>query len=117
VKEKILPHIDGDRIQMSTKICHKNVIYRGDPMYKNSLWKVWAYCDWGEDGIFPVQIWLFLDLTCLKTENIDVNGVILEAGCKYAVIHMIVQPLHDQKGNSIFRANENSLIFFKAQKK
>jgi hypothetical protein len=36
--------------------------------------------------------------------------VILEARCKHAVIHMIAQTLHDEKGNSIFR------IFFKAQK-
>jgi hypothetical protein len=27
VKEKILPHIDGDRIKIGTKICHKKVIY------------------------------------------------------------------------------------------
>jgi len=116
VKEKILPHIDGDQIKISTKIRHKNVIYRGDPSFKKSLWQDWAYCDWGEDGICPVQILLFLDLTCLKSENIAINGVILEAGCKYALIHMIKQPLHNDKGNSIFRANENSRIFFKAQK-
>jgi hypothetical protein len=116
VKENILPHIDGNRIMIVTKICHKNVIYRGDPSFKKSLWQDWAYCDWGEDGIFPVQRLLFLDLTCLKTENIDINGVILEAGCKYALIHMIAQPLHDEKGNSIFRADENSGIFFKAQR-
>jgi len=35
---------------------------------------------------------------------------------QYALIHMIKQPLHNDKGNSIFRANENTLIFFKAQK-
>jgi hypothetical protein len=85
-------------------------------MYQNSLWQDWTYCDWGEDGICPVQFLLFLDLTCLKTENIDVNAVILEAGCKYALIHMIAQPLHEEKGNSIFRADEKSWIFFKTQK-
>jgi hypothetical protein len=60
VKEKILPHIDGNRIKISTKILHKNVIYRGDPSFKNSLWKDWAYCDWGEDGICQVQILMLM---------------------------------------------------------
>jgi hypothetical protein len=59
---------------------------------------------------------LFLDLTNLKHENIDVNGVILEAGYKCALVHMIEQPLHDDNGNSLFRAHEVSRIFFKAQK-
>ena len=58
VKEKILPHIDGDQIKISTKICHKNLIYCGDPSFKNSFWQDWAYCDWGEDGICPIQIFV-----------------------------------------------------------
>jgi hypothetical protein len=116
VKEKILPHIDGDQIMISTRIQHKNVLYHGDPSFKDSHWQDWAYCDWGSDGICPVQILLFLDLTNLKDENIDINGVILESGCKYALIHMIKQPLHDDNGNSLFRAHEVSRIFFKAQK-
>jgi hypothetical protein len=70
----------------------------------------------GRMGFYPVQILLFLDLPCLKPENINVNGLILEAGCKYALINMIARPFHDEKGNSIFRADENSQIFFKAPK-
>jgi hypothetical protein len=93
---------------ISTRIQHKNVIYCEDPNFKGSHWQDWAYCDWGKDGICPVQILLFLDLTYLKHENIDVNGVIQEAGCKYALIHMIEQPLHDSSGNSLYRAHESS---------
>jgi hypothetical protein len=63
-----------------------------------------------------VQILLFLDLTYLKHENINVNGVVLEAGCKYALIHMTEQPLHDNSGNLIYRAHEASQILFKAPK-
>jgi hypothetical protein len=72
VKEKILPHTDGNWIMISTRILHKNDIYHGDPSYKDSLWQDWAYCDWGEDGICLVQILLFLDLTCLKHGNSNV---------------------------------------------
>jgi hypothetical protein len=68
VKEKILPHIDGDWIMITTRIQHKKGIYRGDPNYKGSHWQDWAYCDWGKDRICPVQIPLFLDLTYLKHE-------------------------------------------------
>jgi hypothetical protein len=90
------------------QILHKNVIYCGDTYFKDSHWKDWAYCDSGRDGICPVQILLFLDLTNFKHENIDDNGVILEAGCNYALIHMIEQPLHDDNGNSLCRAHEAS---------
>jgi hypothetical protein len=55
-------------------------------------------------------------LTCLKSENIVINGVILEAGCKRALVHMIERPLQDDNGDSLYRAHEVSRIFFKAQK-
>jgi hypothetical protein len=45
VKEKILPHIDGDRIMISIRIQHKNVIYCRAPNYKCSHWQDWAYCN------------------------------------------------------------------------
>jgi hypothetical protein len=59
---------------------------------------------------------LFLDLTNLKHKNINVNGVILEAGCKYTLVHMIEKSLHDDNGDSLFRAHEVSRIVSKAQK-
>jgi hypothetical protein len=105
VKEKILPHIDGHWIMISTRIVHKNVIYPEDPSFKDSQWQDWAYCNWGRDWICPVQILLLLDLTNLKHENIDVSGVILETGCKYALVHMIEQSLHDDNGDLLFRAH------------
>jgi hypothetical protein len=76
----------------------------------------WAYCNWGRDEICPVQILLFLDLTNIKHENIDINGVLVEAGCKCALVHMIERPLHDDNGDSLYRAHEVSRIFFRAQK-
>jgi hypothetical protein len=42
VQEKILPHIDGDQIMISTRILHKNVTYHGDPSIKDSHWQYWA---------------------------------------------------------------------------
>jgi hypothetical protein len=101
---------------ISTRILHKNVIYHGDPSFEDSHWQDWAYCNWGRDGICPVQILLFLDLTDLKHENTDVNGVMLEAGCKCALVHMIEQSLHGDNGDLRFGAHEVSRIFFKAQK-
>jgi hypothetical protein len=112
VKEKILPYIDGDQIMISTRILLENVLYHGDSSFKDSHWQDWAYCNWGRDGICPVQVLLFLDLTNLKHENIDVNGARLEAGCKCALVHMIEQSLHDDNGDSLFRALEVSRIFF-----
>ena len=98
---------------ISTRILHENVIYHGDPSFKDSHWQDWAYCNWGSYGICPVQILLFLDLTNLKQENIELNGVILEAGCKCALVHMIEQPLHDDHGDSLYRAHMVSRIFLK----
>ena len=99
VKEKILRHIDGDRIMISARILHENVIYHGDPSFKDIHWQDWAYCNWGRYGICPVQILLILDLTNLKQENIEFNDMIVEAGCKCALVHMIEQPLHDDNGD------------------
>jgi hypothetical protein len=102
---------------ISTRILHKNVIHHGDPSFKDSHWQDWAYCNWGRYGIFPVEILLFLDLTNLKHENIEFNGVILEAGCKCASVHMIEQPLHDDNGYLLYRAHEVSRIFLKHKRR
>jgi Plavaka transposase len=59
---KILPYIKGNNIPIYTSLnVGDNQIYRGDPTYKESVWQDWANCDWGEEGIIPVQILTFVD--------------------------------------------------------
>lgn len=47
---------------------HKT-IFRGSPRFLGKVWRDWAMVDWGDDGILPGQIWIFVDLTWLPFSN------------------------------------------------
>jgi hypothetical protein len=120
LRNRILPHLDAESMQLFTFYKSDGVIYRGDPSYKGVSWQDWALCDWGPDGLIPIHILIYVDLSSLKVE-LDINGVIMAPGGQYAVVHMIEKPLEDEyfdeDGNSQnYKAHPKSELFYKATK-
>ena len=117
LKTQILPNIEGKTIRFMTNLVHGDLLYRGDPKFKEGSWHDWAYCDWGNrHGICPIQIQIFVDLHNLQN-NITINDVHISTSSRYyAVVHMVENPLDSEINGKNFKAHPQSKIFFKAKK-
>lgn len=121
LQKKVLHKVGRKTVDIYTGVYWKDVLYRGNPYYKGSSWQDWAYCDWGdEDGICPVQLLAFVDLTNLK-EDLYIEGIKIERGYFAAIVHMIAKPLDDKTETdtivcSDYSAHPHSWLFFKARK-
>ena len=118
---KILPHIKGNNIPIYTSLnVGDNQIYRGDPKYKESVWQDWANCDWGEEGIIPVHILIFVDLMDLNSPNLVIDKVNIPGPDQYAIVHMIKYPLesvvHKKKHISILKRIQDQFFSTQLQK-
>jgi hypothetical protein len=116
----VLPNIGQERIDCMTVLKSNGFIFRGDPSFKKTMWQDWAYCNWGEHGLIPIQILLYVNLTKLQNE-FEYNGVAVSHPGNYAIVHMLKQPLDtdyaDEEGNICnYHAHEKSILFYKASK-
>jgi hypothetical protein len=118
LKKHVLPHVEGERVNIMTVLNKDGVIFRGDPRYKNSDRHDWVYVDWGDDGISPAQIQIYVDLNHLIGTIHSEDTHITEPG-NYALVHMVDQPLEAKPKNSKntdFLAHQTSKLFHWAEK-
>jgi len=53
---------DVQHLTLFTEHKRDGLIFRGTPRLLGKPWRDWAMIDWGDDGILPAQIHLFVDL-------------------------------------------------------
>ena len=58
-----------DTLQIYTEHKRQGQIFRGSPYFMGKQWMDWVMADFGDDGIFPCQIWGFVDLRHLPVED------------------------------------------------
>ncbi|NJO65562.1 MAG: hypothetical protein HC836_47980 [Richelia sp. RM2_1_2] len=91
IRDQIVPFVGANCIFCMTVYKEDGQIFRGDPLYKNSSWHDWAYCNWGTEGLIPVHIMIFIDLTDAVSllEDRSINGIRFDGPGCYAMVHMI----------------------------
>ena len=111
LSQNILPHVNSKTINLFTLLKTEDLIYRADPCFMERPWLDWAFCNWGtEDGVIPIHLLLFIDLSHL-TRNIIVNDVPIEGPGRYVIAHMIGTEISND-----FAAFPKSRLFFTAEK-
>jgi hypothetical protein len=122
ILSKVIPFLSEEKnIPIYTRLTvGENQIYHADPSFKESIWQDWANCDWGDEGIIPVHILIFVDLMDLKCNNLTIGDINIPGPDQYAIVHMIEFPLEKEirKKNSTinFKTHPRSILFHTASK-
>ena len=113
LKMEVLPNVRGDQINLMTQWKHNGIIFRANPRHNTGSWHDWVNIDWGDDGVIPAHLLIYVDLTLLETA-FTVNEIQIAQPGKYALIHMVDQPLTAKPRNSKntdFKAHQGSKLF------
>ena len=79
-------------LMLFTEHKRNELIFRGTPRLLGKAWRDWVMIDWGEDGILPAQIHMFVDLQDLP------DDCAWEAGT-YAIVESAKKNLSNQEKN------------------
>jgi hypothetical protein len=92
---------------------HNGTILCTNPKHNTEYWHDWVNIDWGDDGVIPAHLLIYVDLTHLDTA-FTLNGIHVSQPGKYGLIHMVEQPLTAKPRNSKnmdFKAHQGSKLF------